>query len=246
MINKPKTVVPLIVVFVLSLLSTSIAHAQEEISKDKKGDFRGYFMVGGNILDIEAFNTRLESEGYSEFSDNLISFGGGCSYSKHNSIIIMGAEGHILITEEKEASIPSGDYKTSLSCLYGSFNFGVLVYSKRGLNVYPFLGIGYGEIGLKIGPYVFDDILEYPTRGAELSTGGFLLNLGAGTDYLVRLWGDDKTEKGFVFGLRLGYTFTPFKETWQMDEIDISGGPETGITGPYLRITMGFGARTKD
>lgn len=245
MINKSRTVVTIMLVFILGFLSASIAQGQDVEAKAKKSDFRGYFMFGGNILDIDALNTRLESKGYSEFSDEFFSFGGGFSYGIGDRAFV-GGEGHILVGEEKEASIPSGDYKASLTGFYGTFDFGVLAYSKRGLNVYPFLGIGYGSIGLKIGPYVFEDIIENPTRSAELSANGFLLNVGVGTDYLAKIWRDEKKESGFVFGVRLGYTFAPFEYDWLMDDIDVSGGPDIGITGPYFRIMLGFGERSKD
>jgi len=43
--------------------------------RNKEGDGRGYFMFGGNIIDIKSLNSKLESKGYSKLSDNFISFG---------------------------------------------------------------------------------------------------------------------------------------------------------------------------
>jgi hypothetical protein len=159
--------------------------------------------------------------------------------------VIIGGEGHLLVGDESEAAISSGDYKTSLSAAYGFFNVGYLVYSKDDLHVYPLVGLGGGELWLKIGPHSFDDILENPQRSAELSTGGFLLNLALGADYLWKLKEDEKSEGGLVFGLRVGYTFAPAKGEWTADGIDISGGPEVGITGPYIRFMIGGGGKSK-
>ena len=87
----------------------------------------------------------------------------------------------------------------------------------------------------------FDEVLDNPKRSAELSIGGFLLNLALGTDYLLKLGEDEKGGGGLVFGLRIGYTFAPIKSDWEMDGMDISGGPDLGITGPYIRLTIGGG-----
>jgi len=244
MLKKVKTVSMLTMVAVMSLFFVRATQGQELKPKAKKADFRGYFMFGGSILDIKTLNSRLESKGYSKFSDNFISFGGGCSQRISNRVII-GGEIHILIGEENEAAIASGNYRTSLTAAYGFFNLGYLVHSKGSLNVYPLLGVGGGGMWLKIGPHVFDEILENPKRSTELTSAAFLLNLALGTEYQLKLWEDEKGEGGLVLGLRFGYTFAPFKGEWTMDGIDVSGGPKIGITGPYIRLLIGFGGRQK-
>ena len=52
---------------------------------------------------------------------------------------------------------------------------------------------------------------------------------------------DEKGKGGMVLGVRAGYTFSPFKGDWNMDDLEISGAPETGITGPYIRLMIGGG-----
>lgn len=238
----PKTIrtsVIFALVAAMSLLTVDIAQGQEVMSKVKKGQIRGYFMFGGSTIDIDPLNSELESKGYSTHSDNFGSFGGGGHIIINRMII--GGEGHALVGEEEESVIARGSFKTSLSGFYGFFDVGYLIHSKHDLNVYPLIGIGGGAMSLKIGPDSFDDILENPRRGAELSAGGFLLNAALGTDYLMRLWKDEKGEGGLVFGLRIGYTFAPAKGGWEMDGITLSGDPEMGITGPYFRLMIGAG-----
>jgi hypothetical protein len=121
----------------------------------------------------------------------------------------------------------------------------IRVYSTEDLRVYPLLGLGGGGMSLNIvergtSPS-FDEVLDDPKRDVELSTGGFLLNLALGTDYLLKLGGDEKEESCFIFGLRTGYIFAPIKGNWEMDGVDISGGPDVGITGPYIRLMIGGG-----
>lgn len=236
---KGKFAITMGVVVIVSIFLGAIAEAQEVTTSAKKFGGRGYFMVGGNIIDIKSLNLRLEKKGYSKLSDNFISLGGG----GHKIIgkVIIGGEGHGLIGRETT----SRSYKTSIDVGYGFFNFGYIVYSTKGLGVYPLLGLGGGGTTLEIVEKEtipsFDDVLNNFKRSAELSTGGFLLNLAVGTDYLLKLGKDEKGEGGLVFGLRIGYTFAPIKGGWEMDGIDISGGPEIGITGPYIRLMIGGG-----
>jgi len=190
-------------VVIVSIFMCAIAQAQET-AVDKEGGGRGYFMFGGNIIDIKSLNSKLESKGYSKFSDNFISFGGG----GHGIIgkVIIGGEGHGLAGRETT----SGSYKTSIGAGYGFFNVGYLIYTTGAINIYPILGLGGGGIGVKIiekGTPSFDEVLDNPKRSAELSTGGFLLNLALGADYLLKLGEDEKGGGGLVFGLRIGYTY---------------------------------------
>ena len=227
-----------LIITLFLFISANNAYSQELKHRGRMGGGRGYFMFGFNNLDIKNLNTALENKGYSKLSDNFLSFGGG-GHGIINRFII-GGEGHGLIGEEAN----SENYKSSLSVGYGFFDFGYIVYSIGGLNVYPLLGIGGGGITLKISekvPPSFDAILDNPKRGVEISTGGLLLNIAVGADYLLNL-GDRKWGNGgLVFGLRIGYTYSPIKSDWQFEEGSISDGPETGITGPYLRLMIGGG-----
>jgi len=240
---KGKIALTMGAVVIFSVFLCAIAQAQETTVRDKEGGGRGYFMFGGNIIDIKRLNSKLESKGYSKLSDNFISFGGG----GHGIIrkVIIGGEGHGFTGRETT----SGNYKTSIGAGYGFFNVGYLIYKTGAINIYPILGLGGGGIGVKIiekGTPSFDEVLDNPKRSAELSTGGFLLNLALGTDCLLKLGGDEKGGGGLVFGLRIGYTFAPIKGDWEMDGIDISGGPDIGITGPYIHLMIGGGGFGKE
>jgi hypothetical protein len=232
MYEKVKTIYSLTIVIVMSLFFTDVSQGQ-----GIKGGM-GYFMFGGSTIDIEALNSRLEDKGYSKISPSFISLGGG-----GHGIIgrwIMGGEGCGLIGRE----VTSKGYKTSIEAGYGFFSLGYIVYSKEALRVYPLLGLGGGRMSLNIvekgtSPS-FDEVLDNPKRGIELSTGGFLLNLALGTDYLLGLTRDEEGEGGLIFGLRGGYIFAPLKDEWEMDGVDISG-PDVGITGSYIRLMIGGG-----
>ncbi len=134
-----------------------MSEAQEIIKGGK-----GYFMLGGNIIDIQNLNSRLETKGYPKFSDKFISLGGG----GHSIIgkVIIGGEGHGLI--KKEAS--NENYKSSLGVGYGFFDLGYIVFSTENLSLYPLLGLGGGGMSLKIMEKEthpsFDDVLNNPKK----------------------------------------------------------------------------------
>jgi len=211
----------LTVVVVVSLFFTNVSQGQEIKSITKESGGMGYFMFGGSIIDIKALNSRLEDKGYSKISDNFVSLGGG----GHVIIdrVIIGGEGHGLIEKE----VTSESYKTYFGADYGFFNLGYIVYSIGDLRVYPLLGLGGGGMSLNIAERAlpsFDEVLNNPKRGVELSTGGFLLDLALGIDYLLKLGKDEKEAGGLIFGLRAGYIFAPIKGDWEMDGVNILVG----------------------
>jgi len=92
----------------------------------------------------------------------------------------------------------------------------------------------------------FDEILQIPARSSVMSKGGLVLNLALGAEYLLKFVEDESGRGGMLLGVRAGYTVSPFKGKLGMDEIEISGAPKMGITGPYIRIMIGGGAIGKE
>lgn len=243
MCGKVKTVKILIVV--TSILFSTNSQSQEQVRRTQEVGGMGYSMFGRSTLDIEALNSRLEGKGYSSMSKTFFTVGGGCHWIFNNRVII-GGEVHTLLGEEAT----SGNYKNSINVSYGFFNIGYSVYRKKQFNFYPVVGLGGGTMNLKIGekpaPLSFDDVLDNPERSVELWTGGFLLSLAVGMDYLLILGENEKGKGGLVFGLRAGCTLSPFKKSgWVLEDIDIPGAPEMGITGPFIRLMFGGGGFEK-
>ncbi len=244
MCGKGKIANVLIIVAVASILFATNSQSQGLSQSVREGGGMGYSMFGWSTLDIEALNSRLERKGYSSMSDNFFSVGGG-GHGIINNKVILGGEGQGLIGEE----VTSGNYKNSVNIGYGFFNVGYIVYSINQLRLYPLLGIGGGGMNLRIrekpSSLSFDNVLDDPKRSVELSTGGFLLSFAIGMDYLLILGEDEQGKGGLVFGLRAGYTLSPFKSGWKMDEIEISDAPDMGITGPFIRLMFGGGGFEK-
>ena len=229
-------------VSVLTLYSISFAQGKA----GKSGGGMGYFAVGMNLFNLNTLNSRLTEHGYPEFSGHLLSIGGG----GHAIVgkLVIGGEGQGLSGEEKSVRVNSQPFKSSLSGGFGLFDLGYLVYSKNGLNLYPLLGIGGGGITLKIAEDSspsFDDVLSHPNRSVELIYGGFVFNLSLGVDYFIKMAQEEEGFGGFVLGLRAGYMLTPFTHNWKMDEHDIGSGPDVGLNGFFIRMTLGGGGMGK-
>ena len=196
------------------------------------GSKGAYFMVGMDMPVISELNTMLTDNEYPELKNQLISYGFGVHVPVKERIML-GFEWHWLYG--KEVTNNDESVKSSLSTNYWFFNLGYYVVSVANLNVYPFIGVGNGEMTLTMVDVVvpnFDEILDEPSGVTRLSTGGFLLNPSLGVDYTFR---------NLIIGIRGGYIFDPFTGDWKMEDADVSGGPDEGITGPFARIILGFG-----
>jgi len=69
-----------------------------------------------------------------------------------------------------------------------------------------------------------------------------LLNVAVGMDYLISFGQDrDGGRGGFLLGIRAGYMISPFQGDWSMGELEVAGGPDLGLTGPYVRVMFGGG-----
>ena len=47
-------------------------------------------------------------------------------------------------------------------------------------------------------------------------------------------------------GVRAGYYFTPLKGDWMFNQSNAAGGPDIGITGPYVQFMIGGGGRKRE
>ena len=106
------------------------------------------------------------------------------------------------------------------------------------------VGLGGGQLNLKMtdlsGPS-FEDVLTNPGRSAELSTAGFLIDLGVSVDVVAGRVHHHGGRGGALLGVRAGYILAPVKGDWQLADGDITGGPRMGMEGAYVRAMLGFG-----
>jgi hypothetical protein len=210
--------------------------------KDWKGSARGYFMIGGLQTDLGDFNDDLSRFGYEDMDDKFFSLGGGGHVVKNG--LIFGIEGHGFMGEEK---LNQG-YNTRLIGGYGFVNIGYELINYKNFSLYPLIGLGGGAIEYSMvqdARLSFDDVLADPGRTITLRNAGFMIQAALGTEFFYPMHSNEHHEWGLVFGLRGGYVFTPITSDWWANEDKISGGPDLGINGPYLRLTIGFGGNGK-
>jgi hypothetical protein len=200
-------------------------------------------MFGVHWLDVSELNDELQSGGLATFDSAVFTYGG----SGHGFIgdrIIIGGEGHGFSQESSNST-----YVQRLSGGYGFFNAGYVLFDRWNLRLYPMAGIGGGAVTLRISEIAsltFDDIIANPAREVQVSTGGFLAQIGGGLDYFLVLNETDEERSGLVLGARVGYTFPFSKADWSMGTQNIIGGPDLGIEGLYVRFMVGGGAVEKE
>lgn len=209
------------------------------ISKDKKSGGMGFFATGYQMIDIKELNSRLKLFGLPQFDKSYVSLGGG-GFGILNNFVI-GGEGHGLVGSD----LSNQSYQTNLTAGYGLFDMGYLIYSSNGLKIFPIIGFGGGGIDLRINEknlVDFDQVLNNPKKGSVLSVAGLMLNFGLNLFYNLNLSGDEERLGGLSFGLNLGYTHFLQLGNWSLFETEIAGGPKVGLSGFYIRFTIGGGS----
>ncbi len=207
------------------------------IGQSKKTGGEGYFMVGMQKIDVKNLNSLLRLYNYPVL-DEYYTFIGGGGYGIINNFVI-GGEGQGLIGTE----VSNQNYKLNLNAGYGMFNMGYVIYNHSGLKLFPLIGFGAGGIDLRINEKAsldFTDVLNNPKRGSSLSLAGLMINLGVNGSYVFN-FNKDKNDGGVLMGISVGYTYFLKLGNWTLFENDISGGPNVGISGFYIRFNIGGG-----
>ncbi len=229
---------------ILAFVGLSAFSLLAKDNDDLKHGGVGYFMLGIQTADFSELNSALQAAGYTEFKDQVFALG-GAGHAVMDRFII-GGEGYALLQRDKR----SGDFDTSLRGGIGLFNLGYMVYKRDHFWIYPLLGLGGGGINLNILEKTeipsFEEVLENPKRGVELYSGGFIVQASLGMDFFLDFEKEKKSRGGLVISLRAGYGITPMSGDWYIDDMEITGGPDIGLTGPFVRLGIGGGGFGKD
>lgn len=195
---------------------------------------RLYILGGYAQVQLDEMNGRLASlpEPYSPVGEDLVLFGGGL----HGRIdrVILGIE---VATMHSIEDGEMGDERTAkLSGMTGTFGFGFSILQSRRFDFYPLLQIGGTAATLEVAQRddpTWDETLGDPGRTSSLSTLMLYGSAGLGMDFTFR--------NGFFLGLRGSWGYTPPTDGWSDEEGEILGGPEMDLSGPSVRIMLGFG-----
>lgn len=199
--------------------------------------FRMYGIAGYAQLDVDALNARLAGldEPYSPVSEDMVVLGVGL----HGRLrrFILGGEAAIQASiEDAEA----GDERNAeLSGFNGSALLGFSIIQSDGFDFYPLVQLGWASATLEVserGDPTWDEVLGDPGRRSTMTTATFYGAGGVGMDYTFR--------RGFFIGVRGTYAYTPDMDNWTEETGNVLGGPEMNLSGPSVRLLLGFGGRS--
>ena len=227
-------------IFCFSFMTVAQEKEIEEIKKfiKKKRVNAAYFIAGQNMMSLNRLNNTIEQRGFPTVAENYFAYGLG-GHVIHNKFVV-GIELQRFIEKKK---VSPKDFNTSLLGKYSLLNMGYLLYSKKGLMMYPLCGIGMGELKLRVienNIHSFDDIDSYQ-KGSDSKTRSFLVNLGFGLDYFFKFKERKRGKNKLIMGIRLGYLISAVRSDWSVNHIRVGDGPIAGLTGPYVRVIIGLG-----
>ena len=225
---------------VASLLLVSPLQADPDWDDHDAGG-KGYFAIGWSALDLGPLNDVLASSGYRPISEDFLSLGGG-GYAVLGRFVI-GGQGHGYLGEGEDISLGGQNFRTDVLAGMGFVDLGWVLWSGGGCSLTPLVGLGGGGMSLQIDALAaptFGEVLAQPGHRSTLSTSAFLLDLGASFDFLLQRERGER-RGGPLFGVRVGWVLSPLHGGWELHGRDIAGGPDLGVTGPYVRILLGGG-----
>ena len=197
------------------------------------------FISGGvSQLATREIDDRLASEGYPTFGSTTTTIGIG-GYRTLRSGLMLGAEFNGLIMGEKKA----GDREIGFGGGYATLGAGYRVNVSPRIRVYPRIGLGGGGFGLwfdnDTDSVDFNSVLRDPqpvpaTRETVMNRSGGVIDLGAGVEFLRSRRGS-----GALVGIRFGYLVAPFNSSWDQYSRKVTGGPDSSISGLYIRGVLG-------
>ncbi len=203
---------------------------------------KAYFMIGWAGIDVTGLNDALASHGYDRFGTDFLSIGGE-GHSTFRRFVI-GAQGYGLLTRDRDVSLVSGPFRSRLRGGAGFLDLGVVALRRGRTSLTGLLGLGGGSAVLDVvdrGTTSFDGAIADPRLSMTIRRAAFLIDLGGTLDTYIRTWQSSQGQSGPAFGVRAGYVFAPAQGDWSFDNRGLSGGPDAPLTGPYVRLLLGFG-----
>ena len=225
--------------FVLCILLAASTTAAKTANAEDSSKKRGLaFSFGTYVSNISEMNSELGANGIAETPEWFYSIGLISKRSiKEN--IFLELDGNVLIGKEAGNSL----YKSSL---LGSKVVAGMSYLRQGnsIDCFPTIGVGVGFTRLHIADnssseYSFDEALSNPEKELSALNSSLLIDIGFSMEYKIKR--SQNKGKGFRIGAKIGYQFAPLVSEWNMGENELAGGPDVGINGYYLKMTIGKG-----
>jgi hypothetical protein len=223
----------------LALAFSAGGAAPAEAQADFLGPGAGFIAAGASRIATGELDDWLSGRGYPTFGGTAVAVGLGAYRILSSGVMLGGEFNGLIIGEEAYAGRQVG-----LGGGSATLGVGYMVNLSPRARVYPRLGLGVGGMALwseSRDSVDFEAVLagEAPVSDREtvLSRDGVVVDVGAGAEFLPRGPG------GPLIGLRAGYLAGPFTSAWDTDEHTVIGGPDASISGPYVRMTVGWAWR---
>ena len=224
--------------------------ASETVKADSKPDtYRHYwkrksmgslYLLGGvAYMDMDALNGRLARAGYDTVESPTMPMGFGFNHRFRR--LIAGVDWHFL--KHAMPQTPDENMRMDMRTWYWQLNYGYDIVQLKSLSVYALAGIGLGHASIWISDErgeSFNGILNAPARSIFMSQTSFLVSATAGADYRIETGTSDRRTTYFTIGVRGGYVFSPFAGAWRTHAAEIKDGPERGLNGPVVLLTLGI------
>jgi hypothetical protein len=113
------------------------------------------------------------------------------------------------------------------------------------------IGIGGGATsftieqlgGTGLGPDLnnpgFAQVLADPGQRSVMTSAAFMVQAGVGAEIIPVRRERAGGWYGMALGVRAGYQFAPINTTWQLYDVDVTGGPDGLGNGFFVRFTIG-------
>jgi Outer membrane protein beta-barrel domain len=213
--------------------------ASAKAQADLLGPGAGFIAAGASGIATGELDDWLGARGFPTFGGSAVEIGLGAYRILPSGVMLGGEFNGLIIGEEAHEGREVG-----LGGGYATLGVGYVVNLSPRMRVYPRLGLGVGGMGLWVDDpdtVAFEEVLEGGTpesdRETVLSRDGMVVDLGAGAEFLPRGRG------GPLIGVRVGYLAASFDSDWYSFEHAVTGGPDASISGPYLRMTVGWAWR---
>ena len=210
------------------------AKAPKENKQKVSGGF-GFFMPGYGLVDRQALNDFIVP-GSKTFADNGITLGGGGVLMVKN--FMFGGEGESFLKQSGSTATQNFTFESGS----GKFTLGYVVYGKKGILLYPKLGIGGYNHSLtvvdKSASNSADSILVGGFPGTLLTNKGTLFSAGLGFDWMPGF--DETAGSGIVLGFEAGYNMSIKENDWESFGNNLRGGPALMPDGIYVKLHIGF------
>jgi len=198
----------------------------------------GFFTPGIHTIRYSDLNNSLPA-GYPEITSKpFVTAGAG--YGVFSNFVLGGEGGTIhagTFSKDNQVIELQGDF--------GFFSLGYVVLNKKGILIYPLLGIGSNDLTVYIHQKnqdaAFGTVTGEPFQATTLHYSTKMLKLSLAGLYTLQGNKNEKGSAGLMIGLEAGYQMSYKTGVWNYDNGQMTGGPDFSNNGFFIQLMIGGG-----